>query len=70
MQEFWDQDAWKDDESDYSSEAEQKDVFDSDFNESESDDDAEGEEAAAEKELRRAERADRIRESAAAGSTI
>ena len=34
LQEFWGQDAWKDDESEYSSEADQKDVFDSDFNES------------------------------------
>ncbi|KAG5185727.1 hypothetical protein JKP88DRAFT_348257 [Tribonema minus] len=34
-QEFWGQDAWKEDESEYSTEAEEQDVFDSDFNESE-----------------------------------
>src|SRR5690242_2351750 len=54
-QEFWGQDAWQEDDSDYSSEAEEKDVFDSDFNESESSGDEEGGDAT-EKELRKAER--------------
>jgi YL1 nuclear protein len=65
-QEFWGQDAWNEDDSDYSSEAEEKDVFDSDFNESESSGDEEGGDAT-EKELRKAERQDKAKEAAAGG---
>lgn len=63
-EQFWGQDAWKEDESDYSTEKEEKDMFDSDFDESEGEEGGDSE--ADEKAVRRAERLDTQRENARA----
>jgi vacuolar protein sorting-associated protein 72 len=62
---FWGQDAWNVmEDSDYSSEEEEKDVFDKDFNDSESDED--GDDDVNEKEVKRKELADKRKAASAA----